>query len=187
MRFRSSIAKGCDSGVSNQSLILSILQAAPCAPRELWEAYQTALPEASRIAMGLELQALAKEGTIHLVDGVWKMIEEPEEARSPVPGSPVPDQHTEDQPVRDQPETLRDLERTFSEWLAFGQEWMRQGEALMQQVPQVLAQAEKERADMQQDRERLKKAREAVLAAAMHLEEGEIPDGIKRSWGIPKT
>ena len=131
--------------------------------------------------MGLELQALAKEGTIHLVDGVWKMVEEPEEARSP-----VPDQPTEDQPVRDQPETLRDLECAFSEWLAFGQEWMRQGEALMQQVPQVLAQAEKERADRQQDRERRKKAREAVLAAAMHLEEGEIPDGIKRAWGIQK-
>lgn len=162
---------GCDSGVSNQSLILSILQAAPCAPSELWEAYQTALPEASRIAMGLELQALAKEGTIHLVDGVWKMVEEPEEARSPVP---------------DQPETLRDLERAFSEWLAFGQEWMRQGEALMQQVPQVLAQAEAERADRQQDRERLKKVREAVLAAAMHLEEGEIPDGIKCACGIQK-
>ncbi|MGK9450251.1 hypothetical protein ACSSZE_03160 [Acidithiobacillus caldus] len=173
--------------MSNQSFILSILQAAPCTHRELWDAYQTIVPDASRIVFGLELQALAKAGTIHLVDGAWKMTEEPEEARSPVPDLSVPDQHTEDQPVRDQPETLRDLERAFSEWLAFGQEWMRQGEALMQQVPQVLAQAEKERADMQQDRERLKKAREAVLAAAMHLEEQEIPDGIQRSWGIPKT
>lgn len=87
-------------------------------------------------------RCIQKEGTIHLVDGVWKMTEE---TRMSVPGQST------------------------------------------QQVPQVLAQAEAERADRQQDRERLKKAREAVLAAAMHLEEGEIPDGIKRSWGIQKT
>jgi hypothetical protein len=155
------------------AIIRSILEAAPCTPSQLWEAYQTALPEASRIGMSFDLKTLAETGIIRLEEGAWKLNETVNGSEVSATGEKV---NT----------SLRDLERSFSEWLQFGKEWMEQGQELMHRASVVLEATEKERAHMQKDRDRLLKVRDAIHAASAHLEleDDPSPDGIKRTWAI---
>ena len=164
--------------MSGTSVIRSILKAAPCTPGQLWEAYQTALPEASRISMSFDLKSLVEAGIIHLEGDVWKMSSDKPEVETEAftmsgeaAGKPV--------------SSLRNLEQSFSEWLQFGKEWMEQGHELMRDAAVVLEATEKERAHMQKDRDRLFKVRDAIYAASVHLElEDEPLDGLKRTWAI---
>ncbi len=142
-------------------IIQAILAAEPCTPGQLWEAYQMAMPEASRIGMSFDLKALAESGAIHLIDGVWTMSD-------PVIGGT---DGTESSPA---PGSLRDLERSFAEWMQFGKEWIEQGQKMMQDVAATLAEVENERANMRKDRDRLLKVRDALHAASIHL---ELEDG----------
>jgi hypothetical protein len=158
--------------MDGMAVIRSMLAAEPCTPGQLWEAYQTAMPEASRIGMSFDLKALAERGAIHLREGVWIMSD-------PVTkGMDSPEPSLASSP-------LRDLEQSFAEWLQFGKEWIEQGQKMMQDVAATLAEVEKERANMQKDRDRLLKVRDALYAASVHLElEDEPLDGIKRTWAI---
>lgn len=160
--------------MDGMAIIRAILAAEPCTPGQLWEAYQTAMPEASRIGMSFDLKALVDTGAIHLIDGVWKMNDSVIEGTDSLGAEPAPT-----------PGSLRDLEQSFAEWLQFGKEWMEQGQKMMQDVAATLAEVEKERANMQKDRDRLLKVRDALHAASVHLELDDDPlDGIKRTWAI---
>ena len=105
--------------MDSTTVIRSILAVAPCTPSQLWEPYQTALPEASRIGMSFDLKTLAETGAIHLTDGVWKVNDPVIEGTDSLDAEPSL-----------APSSLRDLEQSFAEWLRFGKEWIEQGQKL---------------------------------------------------------